>query len=156
MNKLIALAVLLAAPSFAADKPVKLAVSVTDDPLFKVSFRIKAEDLSEAGSFVIQSGTEADYHVGGEDPLQIDKAVEFKKHNTSVSCIPVTNPTNGLIHAECQFEISGYRRPVGDIKEPPTISFQLKTAFDVRPGKTLLLVDDETRRVEVKIEELKP
>jgi hypothetical protein len=157
---LLSLAALLPLCASAADKvkPPRDAAEAEKD--YKISFVLKAEGLERAGSFVTQGGSEGDYNFGGEDPVKIENkfgtGLEFKKHHTTVNCIPVANPNNGLIRAECQFEISGALKPAADMKDGSTISFQYKAAFEARPGKTIVLVDDPTRRVEVKIETIEP
>ncbi|MBI3551693.1 MAG: hypothetical protein HY077_04185 [Elusimicrobia bacterium] len=164
---LLALASLLCPPAFAADakpqppvKAEKKAARTPEDANFKILFKMKVEELESAGSFVAQGGTEGDYHLAGEDPVETEnpagKGVEYKKHTTIVSCIPVSNPNNGRVRSECQFELSGALRPVGSLKMRPTVTFQYKGAFEVALGSAIVLVDDPTRRLEVRIEEVKP
>lgn len=128
---------------------------------YRISFKMKDHDLEASGNFVVQNGAQANYVSGGETPSVVsskngEKGVEFKKHSAIVNCLPVENPNNGRIRAECQFELSGPLAPATELKVHPAKTFQLQTSFEVQKGHTLVLTDEPDRRVEVRIDEVAP
>ena len=122
----------------------------------KISFKLKFKRLESSGNFTVQSGTQANYVIGGDDPVEISnaqgKGVEFKKHGTIVNILPIVQPDSDRVDAQWQSEISGPLAPETSLKVNPIATFQIQTEFTVTLGKTIVLVDEPDRRVEVKIE----
>jgi hypothetical protein len=131
----------------------------SSDVNFKISFKIKTDELESAGNFVAHNASQANYAKGGDSPVELEsskehKGVEFKKYGTIVNCLPVAVPDSDKVDAQCQFELSGPLRPVTSLKVNPITSFQYQAEFTVQKGRRIVLVDEPDRRVEVKIEEL--
>ncbi len=156
----------LSVTAFAASLPrlpakaLSVKTNAEESVNFRISFKIKDGELENAGSFVVMSESQANYIIGGEKVVEVDmpsgKAVEFKKHGTIVNCLPVAKPDSALVRAECQFELSGPLGPVGTLKARPISTFQLQTSFEAALGRTLVLVDEPTRHLEVKVEVVAP
>lgn len=167
-------ALLASAPGFAAEAPPRPAGIGISAPKktqagappsesalnFRISFRIKLDELESAGNFVVQDGSQGNYVTGGDAPIEVqnsrgDKGLEFKKHATIVNCLPASFPEGGRVLAQCQFELSGPGRPATSFQARPPSTFQLQTSFVAALGRSLLLVDEPNRRVEIKIEPLR-
>lgn len=127
---------------------------------FKISFRIKAENLESSGNFVVQDGTQGNYMLGGDTPVSVTdnsggKGAELKKYGTIVNCLPAADPRKSkMVNLQCQFELSGPRPPAAGTLLG-FVTFQLQTQVLAEKGVTLLLVDEPARRVEIKVEEFK-
>lgn len=127
--------------------------------MLKVSFKMMADGLEGSGNIAVQAGSQGNYVSGGETPFEADggKGVEYKKARLIVNCVPVVYPSNrNMVRAECQFEISGPLKPAASSSARPLTTFQIQTAFAAEKGRPILLVDEPTRRIEVKIEDLAP
>lgn len=162
-----------AGPAFAAEiaapsrigksqKPLGRAISDGSSPVnFRISFTIRAGEVSSSGNFVVKNGNQVNYVRGGDTPIEVknsrgDKGVEFKKHGTIVNCLPTADPNGTLVHAECQFELSGPGKPETSLQVHPVATFQIQSSFVARKGQPLVLVDEPDRRIEVKIEDAGP
>ncbi|HAH08453.1 MAG TPA: hypothetical protein DCM05_18330 [Elusimicrobia bacterium] len=141
------------APFPAPDEP--------EQPMFKVSFKIRFEGLEGSGNFAVRGATQSNYVVGGDTPFVIEnaagKGLEFKKHGTIVNILPVLDPSKpDTVDSQIQIEISGPGKPTTELKALPVQTFQLQTEFLSTLGKKAVLVDEPNKRVEVLIEVLKP
>jgi len=154
------LAVCSAADSFAAPASVPPPPPQPKDAAnYKISFMIKVQGLESAGNFVVHEGAQVNYVRGGETPYEVANkqgtGIEFKKHGTIVNCLPVAVPDSDRVILQCQFELSGAIAPATSLKVRPIETFQLQTEFSAQRGKTVVLVDEADRHLEVKVEELK-
>jgi len=127
---------------------------------YKISFAIAMDGMERAGNFIVGGGTQGNYVYGGENPLEVTlgdgkKVVDFKKFGTIFNCL-VTKFSPGLVNIQMQIEVSG---PVADnsttLKTPAIKTFQIQTEITLGLGRSMLLVDEPDRRIEIKIEELK-
>lgn len=152
MHKFLAVlvAALCAAPAWAADAKARAPKYITPPaapdraPNYKISFKMKAEDLEGAGTFLVEGGSQGSYNVGAANPKRV----------LTANCIPMAVTEQDLIRAECQFELSGALPAEDAKKQSEPVSFQYQGAFIVRPGKPLVLVEAPMRRLEVSIEEV--
>lgn len=154
---------LSAAPAGAAGSPRPTAPKAPPSARpanLRVSFAIRLQDLQSSGNFAVQDGSQANYVRGGETPFEVKTekgtGLEFKKYGTIVNCLPASVPGGNTVAASCQFELSGPGRPETTFQVKPPMTFQLQTTFVAEKGKTLVLVDEPDRRLEVKLEEVKP
>lgn len=126
---------------------------------FRISFKVRAGELSSAGNFVIADRAQSNYTDGGEAPFDIESGkgdmIEYKKHGVIVNCLP-TALDGSLVAVGCQFELSGSEKPATAMKVRPATTFQLQTSFIIRRGATMKLVDSADRLVEVTLEEFQP
>jgi hypothetical protein len=148
----------LAATASAQDKagpqPAKKAKSAVQDIRnFRISFTMKNHALVGTGNFVVMAESQSNYFVGTSTPSR--KAEDPRKYGTIVNCMPVPNPNNGLIRAECQFELSAPPALVGEAPQSEG-PLQLQTTFEAKLGHTLVLIDEPKRYIEVKFEEVAP
>jgi hypothetical protein len=124
----------------------------------RISFKIRYKELENSGNFIVQSGTQANYVIGGEEPREIQnaqgKGIEFKKHGIIVNVLPVLYPETDVVDTQLQCEISGPLSPVTSLQVPPIATFQLQIEFRSALGKPIVLVDEPDRRIEVKIDEV--
>jgi hypothetical protein len=157
-------ALLLAAGAASAQEPMRPVAQkkrATSSSNFRISFKLRSHELQAAGNFTVADGAQANYVVGGERPEETPDAggkpvVDFKKHGLIVDCVPTRRPSDGLVDVQCQFELTGVLPPTGAAKARPTETFQYQTDFSIKPGSSLVLVDEPDRRVELKLEELAP
>lgn len=150
-----ALAALAAAPVRAADakakepryikKPADPAWSSAREPNYKISFKMKAEDLEGAGSFLVEGGHQGSYNVGAESPKRV----------LTANCVPSALANEPNVRLECQFELSG-ALPAEDGKKPKEpVTLQYQGTFVARLGRTLVLVDAPLRHLEIVVEDMK-
>ena len=122
----------------------------------KFSFKLKFKQMENVGNFVVQSGTQANYVLGGEIPVEVEhaqgKGIEFKRHGTIVNVLPVVRPDSDKVDIQLQCELSGPLPPETSLRVNPIATFQYQTAFVATLGKTLVLIDEPDRRVEVTID----
>lgn len=126
----------------------------------KLSFKIRNGILESSGNFVLESGTQSNYVVGGERPRETEHKtgteVEFKKYGTIVNALVAFDQPGSLAGVQLQIELSGPQEPMGTLKVPPIETFQYQTSFVARLGKPVVLVDEPARRVEVLVEDVTP
>ncbi|MCX5787523.1 MAG: hypothetical protein NTX64_03280 [Elusimicrobia bacterium] len=126
------------------------------DMNLKVSFKLKFKRLESSGNFTVQSGTQANYVIGGDDPVEVitkqGTGIEFKKYGTIVNILPAVVFDSDKVDAQLQAELSGPQAPETSLKVNPISTFQIQTEFTITLGKTIVLVDEPDRRVEIKIE----
>lgn len=164
MKTILALASLLSVPCSAqqpathpAGRPAPRLETRAAERNLRISFKLKEQNLESAGNFTVRNGSQSNYIAGGEVPFETEmakgKAVDYKKTGVIVNCLPraLSEDAFALV---CQFELSGPGLPVGTLGARPAQTFQLQSEFTVRKGKTLVLVDEPTRRVEIKLDEL--
>jgi hypothetical protein len=157
MTRQLALLLMLAVPASAGRKALSAKEGAAN---YRVAFSVKAGDLSGAGNFVVSDGSQANYVHGGERPHEVatsnGTSVEFKKVAFITNCVVAAVPDKEEAAAECQFELSGPGKPDPShkLKVPPIETFQYQTSFTARLGKTLVLVDEPSKRVEVTITRL--
>jgi len=162
MKRALAVAALLAAfaaPAFCADAK---SASKPGAVNYRVSFKMKTETLSAASSFLMAAEGQAKFVQTGEDPHEFDNAqaaggvgVEYKKVMALVNCV-ISRAKDGLVQGDFQFELSGPVAPVGKRKMAPLRIFQYATPLVARLGQTVVVVDDADRRIEIRIDEVKP
>ena len=155
-----------AAPAFAAPlspmraKAPRVQADADDSTNFKISFKIRNGELEDSGSIVVLAGSQSNFISAGEKAFEAGagaaRGVEFKKHGAIVNCVAVAKPATTIVHAECQFELSGPLAPTGELKARSIASLQFQTSFEVERGRTLVLVDGPSRLIEVKIEAVAP
>jgi hypothetical protein len=145
-NALIAL-VLLAVPAGAAPKEASANIAVV--------FKIKNTLREAAGRFVVGNGSQANYVNGGELAKAVQtsqgKGLEYKKHGVIVNCLPILSADGRRANMECQFEISGPGNKNPDLDAWDLVTFQYQSSFTAELGKTLVLVDEPDRRVEITV-----
>lgn len=150
MNALLPL-LLLALPADAATLRPPKDVSAN----IVVAFKLKNALREASGRFVIGSGSQANYVVGGELTKAVQtsqgKGLEYKKHGVIVNCLPILSPDGKRVSAELQVEISGPGRKNPDLDAWDLDTFQYQTSFTAEPGKPLVLVDEPDRRVEITV-----
>lgn len=138
-------------PSLAADD--------NSNAVFRVSFKLQDRELKASGNFVVESGTQANYSIGGDEPFEHQNAggvgVEFKKVAAIINVLPAFVPGTDIVDCQWQSELSGPLAPKGSLKVQPISTFQLQTEFRVALGKTIVLVDEPDRRVEAVFTEIK-
>jgi len=151
MKNICLAVVLLAAPAAAA--PLSSPKETTANLL--ISFKLKSSLREASGRFVVGSGNQSNYIAGGEVANTVKnsqgKGVEFKKHGVIVNCLPVLSADSRRVRAECQFEVSGPGRKNADLDAWDIDTFQYQAGFTAELGKTLVLVDEPDRRVELTI-----
>lgn len=164
MNKIFAanlLVLVLAVPAICAGG--KDASSSNPDSVnYRVSFKMKNEALSAASSFLMGSEQQAKYLQAEENPHEFESAqapggmgVEFKKVTAIVNCV-ISRAKDGVVYGDFQFELSGPVAPVGKRKSVPLRTFQYTSPIAARLGQTLVVVDGPDRRIEIRIDEVKP
>ena len=86
------------------------------------------------------------------------KAIEYKRFNTIANATLVKDSGSGRVRVECQFELSGSLSPVGEgtLQAQPVASFQYQSSFYATLGKTIVLVDEPGRHIEVQIDRSTP
>src|SRR5205823_310171 len=112
-----------------------------------------------SGNFRVLNQTQANYVLGGDQPFEVEtangKGVEFKKFGTIVNVLPAIKPDTDIVDSQLQIELSGPLAAQGALKVRPVATFQLQTEFSAPLGKTVLIVDEPDRRVEVRFEAAK-
>ena len=133
------------------------------DVNYKISFQIKADGLESAGNFVAHDGSQANYVVGkttpaesggAGGPAESEKGVELKKYGTIVNCLPASDPSSDRVSVQCQFELSGPLPAASPPRSQAAVNFQFQGEFVVERGRSIVLVDEPNRRIELAIEEL--
>lgn len=130
-------------------------------PMLKVSFKLRFNDMEKTGNFLVLNATQSNYVVGGDEPWVFEnsqgKGVEFKKHGTIVNMLPAVNPIDPkMVDAQIQVELSGPGRSMTELKVPPVTTFQLQTEYQAPLGRKMVLVDEPDKRVEVTVELYRP
>jgi hypothetical protein len=151
MKNAIITVMLLAAPAGAAT----LHAPKGDSANLVVAFKMKNAQREASGRFVAGNSTQANYVVGGEATKTIQsvqgKGVEYKKHGVIVNCLPVLTGDGRRVRAEIQLEISGPGRKNPDLDAWDVDTFQYQASFTAELGKTVVLVDEPDRRIEVTL-----
>lgn len=122
----------------------------------RVSFTLRERGLESSGSFLVESGTQANFVLGSDEPWETEspqgKGIEFKKHGAIVNVLPSISQEKDRVDAQWQSELSGPLAPKTSLKVPTLATFQFQTEFSARLGRSVVLVDGPGRRIEVKIE----
>ncbi|MBI5240239.1 MAG: hypothetical protein HY926_07180 [Elusimicrobia bacterium] len=151
MKNAIIAVILLAVPAGAAPLSAPKEASAN----IAVAFKLKNALREASGRFVVGSGNQANYVVGGELTQTIKnsqgKGIEYKKHGVIINCLPALAGDGKRVRAECQFEISGPGRKNADLDAWDVDTFQYQTSFTAELGKAIVLVDEPDRRVEVTL-----
>lgn len=134
--------------------------AVPQDKDLRISFKLRFKDLHAEGNFVTESGTQANYVQGGEVPWETSspqgKGIEFKKYGVIVNVLPFIKPdAEDVVDAQMQIELSGPVASKNSLNVPEIATFQLQNEFSTSLGKTVVLVDEPDRRIEVTIAEAK-
>ena len=156
---LLSLTMTASAQDKASPKPAKKArQEIQDARNFRITFTMKSHSLFATGNFVVMAGSQANYVLPAYAYTSSSDAVTTagydNKFGAIINCMPVPNPNNGLIRAECEFQLAA----PGVIPAPPqpTEPLHLQTTFEAKLGRKLVLIDEGRRYVEVKFDEVTP
>lgn len=154
-NALLAVLLLSAPAAAAGTRPAALRPQKDALTNVQVSFKLRNAGREVSSRFVIGSGSQANYVVGGELAKAVQtsqgKGLEYKKHGVIVNCLPVLSPDGKRVSAELQVEVSGPGRKNQDLDAWDLDTFQYQTSFTAELGKLLVLVDEPDRRVEITV-----